>query len=162
MSKALKDIQAERSRQINQEGWSQEHDDQYQFNELAIAAGLYALHAHDSSPAHFCSPPSSWPWNAEWWKPKSPREDLIRAAALIVAEIERIDRSSVSVGDVFQHVNSKSYMVLGLPIKNDVDPPEFQVYHACIEDGQTWVRSLENFTGLHETGVRRFVKVFNY
>jgi len=27
-----------------------------------------------------------------WWKPKGPRRDLIRAAALIVAEIERIDR----------------------------------------------------------------------
>jgi hypothetical protein len=34
-----------------------------------------------------------WPWSLHWWKPKSPRRDLIRAAALIVAEIERLDRA---------------------------------------------------------------------
>ena len=34
-----------------------------------------------------------WPgWAWSWWKPKNRRHDLIRAAALIVAEIERIDR----------------------------------------------------------------------
>lgn len=97
MSKALKDIEAERTRQINQEGWSHEHDDQYQFNELAIAGGLYALNAHDLSPAHFRSPPSNWPWSPEWWKPKSAREDLVRAVALLVAEIERIDRKEINL-----------------------------------------------------------------
>ncbi|AKQ30008.1 TPA: hypothetical protein JI225_05075 [Acinetobacter baumannii] len=27
-----------------------------------------------------------------YWKPKSPRQDLVRAAALLIAEIERLDR----------------------------------------------------------------------
>ena len=31
-------------------------------------------------------------WGLDWLKPKSPRRDLVRAAALIVAEIERLDR----------------------------------------------------------------------
>lgn len=92
MSKAIEDVVNERHRQQLIEGWTTKHDDQYQFNELATAAGLYALNAHDISPAHFNSTPSQWPWNPEWWKPKSPRQDLVRAAALIIAEIERIDR----------------------------------------------------------------------
>ncbi|WP_246871097.1 hypothetical protein [Pantoea ananatis] len=98
VSDAANDVLAERQRQQMVEGWTAKHDDQYLFNELAIAGGLYALNAHDSSPAHFKSPPSHWPWNAEWWKPKSPRKDLVRAAALIIAEIERIDRLAAAPG----------------------------------------------------------------
>jgi hypothetical protein len=33
-----------------------------------------------------------WPWEDKWWKPKDRRRDLVRAGALIVAEIERLDR----------------------------------------------------------------------
>lgn len=37
--------------------------------------------------------PNSWPSpDGKGWNPKSPREDLIHAAALIVAEIERLDK----------------------------------------------------------------------
>lgn len=35
----------------------------------------------------------SWPWNGRWWKPTNRRRDLIKAGALIVAEIERLDRA---------------------------------------------------------------------
>lgn len=34
-----------------------------------------------------------WPWDIAWWKPKTPREDLVRAGALILAAIEKIDRA---------------------------------------------------------------------
>jgi hypothetical protein len=39
--------------------------------------------------------PVRWPqgW-AGWWKPKLRRENLVRAGALIIAEIERLDRAS--------------------------------------------------------------------
>ena len=38
--------------------------------------------------------PFGWPhtWDASWWKPKDRRRDLVRAGALIIAEIERLDR----------------------------------------------------------------------
>ena len=36
----------------------------------------------------------AWPWDSGWWKPKNRRHDLVRAAALVVAEIERLDRKS--------------------------------------------------------------------
>ncbi len=42
-------------------------------------------------------PPRSWPWDASWWKPKDRRSDLVRAAALLVAEIERLDRAALAV-----------------------------------------------------------------
>lgn len=36
--------------------------------------------------------PLTWKWNSEHWKPKTPRRDLVRAVALLIREIERIDR----------------------------------------------------------------------
>ncbi|WP_027705593.1 hypothetical protein [Zymobacter palmae] len=36
-----------------------------------------------------------WPWNEDGWHPStSPRRNLIRAAAYIVAEIERLERDA--------------------------------------------------------------------
>ena len=38
-------------------------------------------------------PPATWPFAAQWWKPVSRRRSLVKAAALILAEIERLDRA---------------------------------------------------------------------
>ena len=90
MAQAIYDLLAERLRQVDDEGWSPEHDDQHTFGELAAAAACY------------CHPepcmddtrgvPFSWPWDREWWKPTDRRRDLVKAGALILAEIERLDR----------------------------------------------------------------------
>lgn len=37
-----------------------------------------------------------WPWDESWWKPTTPRRDLVKAAALILAEIERLDRMAAA------------------------------------------------------------------
>jgi hypothetical protein len=37
--------------------------------------------------------PGIWPWSPDWWKPRDARRNLERAAALIIAEIERLDRA---------------------------------------------------------------------
>lgn len=42
--------------------------------------------------------PKNWPWNAEWWKPSDRRRNLVKAAALILAEIERLDRKASEGG----------------------------------------------------------------
>lgn len=87
---AAADVLAERQRQVTAEGWTPERDDSYQNSELADAAACYAIHAHNqgfSTPAH-------WPWSPDWWKQTNPRRDLVKAAALILAEIERIDRAA--------------------------------------------------------------------
>jgi len=86
----LDEVGAERQRQMAEEGWTREHDDQYHEGQMAEAAACYAMNGGKSSrPA---DPPTGWPWHRSWWKPKNYRRDLVRAAALLVAEVERIDR----------------------------------------------------------------------
>lgn len=90
---AIEEIAAERKRQIEVEGWMPEHDDGHGGGDLAYAAASYALCSagHYPDPIHYM--PGFWPWAPDRWKPQTPRRDLIRAAALIVAEIERLDRA---------------------------------------------------------------------
>lgn len=99
---ALTDVAAERQRQIDKEGWAHEHDDGNHAGEMATAAASYALdaasHMTDQEwwgPEFKKQAVHLWPWDKEWWKPREPRRNLVRAAALIIAEIERIDRSAL-------------------------------------------------------------------
>lgn len=101
MKTVIDDIAAERSRQIDGEGFGAEHDDTHGNGALAIAAACYAAPER----VHWVSPEEerrgvpanyanflSWPWEREWWKPGTRRRNLVKAAALLVAEIERLDR----------------------------------------------------------------------
>lgn len=81
-------IMKERERQETKEGWTPEHDDEHDCGEMLSAAICYARRI--GLPA--AGPPRDWPWSADWWKPKSHRENLVRAGALIAAEIDRLDR----------------------------------------------------------------------
>lgn len=82
------DVQAERRRQITAEGWTPDHDDLYCAAELPRAAAAYILSgANDEAPA-------IWPFSAKWWKPRDARANYMRAGALILAEIERLDRAA--------------------------------------------------------------------
>ncbi len=95
--KIIAEIAAERLRQKEVEGWTQDHDDEHRCFEIAHAASCYAaVGMHGETPE---DPPFNWPWDAEWWKPKDPRRDLIRAAALIVAELERMERKPEDYDD---------------------------------------------------------------
>lgn len=97
---ALGDIAAERRRQIEVEGWTPEHDDAHTGFELSRAAAAYALEPsarlEGSWPSAESYPPHDWPWAEKWWKPTDNRRDLVKAAALIIAEIERLDRLAAS------------------------------------------------------------------
>ena len=96
MTKAALDVLAERRRQIEVEGWTPEHDDAHMPGELANAGAAYAQGAMASGMAQQDRRrrPWFWPWDPSWWKPRGGRADLVRAGALIVAEIERLDRRS--------------------------------------------------------------------
>lgn len=84
---AWRDVLSERRRQVEAEGWTPEHDDQHTDGGMADAAALYA-----SLRVRHITGFATWPWDAKWWKPKDRRSDLVRAGALILAEIERLDR----------------------------------------------------------------------
>jgi hypothetical protein len=88
---ALLDVVAERRRQVEAEGWTPKHDDQHQDGEMADAAACYAISS--TLPRNSTLfPPGRWTWRLSDWKPAGPRRDLIKAGALILAEIERLDR----------------------------------------------------------------------
>lgn len=97
MSKALEDISAERKRHIKEEGWTFDHDDQHAKGELAAAASCYSLPPQQRSAYWSNSVPRYWPWHHSWWKPGDRRRELVKAGALILAEIERLDRASAKL-----------------------------------------------------------------
>jgi hypothetical protein len=103
LSAFAKAVIAERVRQVEAEGWSTEHDDAHEPGELARAGAAYAIYA----PSHildakakniFTLALSAWPWSADWWKPRDFRRDLVRSAALVLAEGEKFDRARRTKG----------------------------------------------------------------
>lgn len=115
-------IAQERRRQMEVEGWSSEHDDKHTDGELAEAAATYASYAHGISfrgknlkekgcsmsvhhhPKEEVSIPDEaiiivsrahrWPWGLDFWKPSPDNriKELVKAGALIAAEIDRLKR----------------------------------------------------------------------
>lgn len=82
------DIAAERRRQIEQEGWTPEHDDSHADGELLFAAVAYVLYARGNGDAVR----EWWPWDPTGFKGGDTRRLLVKAGALIAAEIDRLDR----------------------------------------------------------------------
>ncbi len=112
MTQAAHDVLDERLRQRDVEGWTPAHDDEHAEGEMARAAACYAIaggaddftrdgrNPNDPPNAklireyenfRFTRLRELWPWDWSWWKPKDRRRDLVRAAALLIAEIERLD-----------------------------------------------------------------------
>lgn len=89
---AILDVIAERQRQQSVEGWTPEHDDEHCNGELAMAAVCYINETGTVN--RNGGKPWGWPWEASWWKPKGRRRNLVKSGALILAEIERIDRAA--------------------------------------------------------------------
>lgn len=85
-------IARERLRQVQKEGWDEDHDDTHVDGELARAAACYLV------PLRLVKdhPPLLWPesWDWEWWKPSPDNRirDLEKAGALVAAEIDRLKR----------------------------------------------------------------------
>ena len=92
---AWDDVLDERRRRIEIYGWTPGKNDALRLGELASAAACY------------CHPepcmdetkgvPFSWPFHRKMWEPTDRRSDLVKAAALILAEIERLDRAAADL-----------------------------------------------------------------
>lgn len=102
LTDASRDVLAERARQVSAEDWTPEHDDGHPNDEIAAFAAVYAM------------PPAARDWPASEtgygdtfgaalcpadWAPKfgDRRRELVKAGALIVAEIERLDRADKAI-----------------------------------------------------------------
>ena len=99
-------IEAERQRQINDKGWTPEHDDEHPLGELSQAAACYAdiagalMHGAKVGDIkdYYCDctgPNPQWPFEDAAWKPsQDPVRNLAKAGALIAAEIDRLSRQN--------------------------------------------------------------------
>jgi hypothetical protein len=97
-------IAVERGRQLSQEGYTLEHDDRHTLGEIADAACCYADFAsaqvrgaelEEIKECYFDHMPNDvqWPWEEEGFKPSyDPIRNLVKAGALIAAEIDRLRR----------------------------------------------------------------------
>lgn len=99
----IEEIAGERKRQVEVEGWTPEHDDSHHdghhAGELVLAAASYCMSASADVNPLLTAQRRHREYAEAWWpqhwgtpKPKGARRDLVRAAALIIAEIERLDR----------------------------------------------------------------------
>lgn len=86
-------IAAERERQLQAEGWTPEHDDEHAHGELAAAAVSYIVISDPDGAGDTGYPEEVWPWDLSWFKPADPIKNLVRAGALIAAEIDRLQRA---------------------------------------------------------------------
>lgn len=91
---AIRRLVAERSRQIDVRGFTPEDDDTLTSGELAAAAAAYALPAAQRAPyLDDSGRPACWPWFGGWEPtPEDRVRELVKAGALIVAEIDRLHR----------------------------------------------------------------------
>ncbi len=97
---AAQDVLSERRRQVISEGWTPAHDDGHVNDEIAAMACFYAM------------PPGARDWSAKdtgygdtfgaaiipnGWDAKEGdrRRELVKAGALVLAEIERLDRAAL-------------------------------------------------------------------
>jgi hypothetical protein len=104
-------IAAERQRQIEKEGWTPEHDASHDMGELSEAAVCYATVASAEArgsnvgewPVYmfngFNDSNLTWPFADKDWKPSDdPIRNLVKAGALIAAEIDRLQRAQLKGG----------------------------------------------------------------
>lgn len=97
------DILGERARQRRREGYDDSHDDQLDDWSLASAAMAFIedarLRSTSGGKGFDDTVPATWPWGKEAWKPKQVRQSLVVAAAMIVAEIDKLDRAVERIKD---------------------------------------------------------------
>jgi hypothetical protein len=85
-------IAEERKRQIETLGYNPRQDDGYEHDELVRAAVAYASYQRPG----ITLPDSLWPWHLDWWKPRDQKANLVRAGALIAAELDRLLRAEAA------------------------------------------------------------------
>lgn len=88
MKTGIELIAEERQRQIEKEGWTHEHDDDHNDQSLLGAAVCYA----ERTLMGEGRTTYNWPWDEKWFKPTDDIRNLVKAGALIAAEIDRLQR----------------------------------------------------------------------
>jgi hypothetical protein len=100
-AKVAGELFEERVRQQIGEPYTADRDDEYLHGQLENAALTYLQYGRDDGRFKVAQAyqaegeaPASWPWEAQFWKPSSRRRMLVKAGALVIAAIERLDREA--------------------------------------------------------------------
>ena len=104
---SLQSVLAERIRQIQVHCFYPEQDEEYVNGDLAQAGACYAIEAAKQAPETEDAMrlvPEAWPWMAASWRPHDQRRNLVKAGALILAEIDRLDRAAAFAQKEQPHV----------------------------------------------------------
>lgn len=93
MTKAIELIAAERQRGIEKEGYDADHDDEHVAGHIAQGGIAYATafiqqHQHKRPDLDFVRE-MHWPFDARTWKPGDRVSNLVKAGAMIAAELDR-------------------------------------------------------------------------
>lgn len=118
MKTGIELIESERIRQITEEGHSHDRDDGYSNCELYMAANCYRTHEQSreyeipkkNSLSFFDIKrfrPIGWPWLSQYWKPCPDNRvrELVKAGALYMAEMQRIDRLIKNIASEIDRIN---------------------------------------------------------
>lgn len=146
---AARDVLVECRRQVVAEGWTPKHDDDHNSGDLAKAAAAYAMAAVSQTQGYTVNrPPLLWPWDKAWWKPCDARRSLVKAGALILAEVERLDRADAQAdarmeivarnGNTGEHYAELAIQQGGKPVDE-------------LPEGLTWAQAPEWAHSLGET-----------
>lgn len=102
-TQAVLDVLAERRRQVESEGYSEQHDDEHVLGELGLAAALYAIPYEAEiaeekllSQEDFIGLDIALTIACGWDLKPEPdvRQRKVKGAAMLLAEIERIDHAA--------------------------------------------------------------------
>lgn len=103
---AVRDVIAERGAQVDKHRYTLEHDQGHDPAELALAAAAYLNTAIDQmhGKEHPASEvPEEWPFD-NGWKPGDVRRNLVKALALGLATLDRLDNAPRDSGEAAHEV----------------------------------------------------------
>ena len=107
----IKGIVAERESHTGK-GWDVRHDNNEYLNSLGQGAAAYAAAGACQDERSRAMGRALWPWEGDTYKPRDLHRNLIRAGALILAEIERLERLADTY--TFYSLNEEIYAARSL------------------------------------------------
>lgn len=99
----FQDVVLERIEQIEEHGFDLQHDLGHHPGELALGAASYLNTAIDQLYGRHHAPkdsPDTWPWQREAWRPGTARDNLVKALAIGLSVLDRLDNARRDAGDV--------------------------------------------------------------
>ena len=90
MKTGIELIAEERQRQIDVEGYDQEHDAQHHYKEFINAAAAYLLSKNEDTDILYL-----WPFDISEFKSTTEKSNLIKAGALIAAALDRLNQEEL-------------------------------------------------------------------